>query len=68
MCCVPKGRAIALSGFYYGGATSSHCNDENAWVLALLDSENLVAELGEKTVPTLADQSLSILEDMIESH
>eukprot|EP00957_Ditylum_brightwellii_P158468 12062222-Ditylum_brightwellii.AAC.1 len=67
MCCVPKGRAIVLPGFY-GETTSSHCNAENAWGLNALDSERLVAELGDKTLPPLTYQSLSILEEMIGLH
>eukprot|EP00957_Ditylum_brightwellii_P080240 6103343-Ditylum_brightwellii.AAC.1 len=46
MWCVPKGRAIVLSGFY-GEATSSHCAGEDVWGISVLDSERLVAELGD---------------------
>eukprot|EP00957_Ditylum_brightwellii_P108193 8255009-Ditylum_brightwellii.AAC.1 len=67
MCCVPKGRAIVLSGFY-GEITSSHCKGEDTWGLSTLNSERLVAELGDETLPPLANQNLSILEDMIGLH
>eukprot|EP00957_Ditylum_brightwellii_P094452 7191978-Ditylum_brightwellii.AAC.1 len=67
MCCVPKGRAIVLSGFY-DETISSEVIGKNAWGLTLLDSERLVAELGDKTVPPLTNQSLSILEEMIGLH
>eukprot|EP00957_Ditylum_brightwellii_P001124 88994-Ditylum_brightwellii.AAC.1 len=46
MCCVPKGRAIVLSGFY-GATQSSCCRDEDVWGIIALDSERLVAELEE---------------------
>ena len=55
MCCVPKGRAIVLSEFYCA-TTSSEVEGKNFWGLTLLDSERLVAELGYKIVPPLADQ------------
>eukprot|EP00957_Ditylum_brightwellii_P118130 9009404-Ditylum_brightwellii.AAC.1 len=67
MCCVPKGRTTVLSGFY-GETTSSHCTDEDAWGLSALDSERLVAELGDKCLPPLPMQSLSVLEKMIGHH
>eukprot|EP00957_Ditylum_brightwellii_P008556 648537-Ditylum_brightwellii.AAC.1 len=67
MCSVPKGRVIVLSGFY-AETTSSEVEREETWGLTSLDSERLVAELGDETVPPLADQSLSILKDMVESH
>eukprot|EP00957_Ditylum_brightwellii_P137813 10506174-Ditylum_brightwellii.AAC.1 len=67
MCCVPKGLAIVLSGFY-GETTLSEVEGKNVWRLNALDSERLVAELGDKTVPPLADKSLSILKDMIQRH
>eukprot|EP00957_Ditylum_brightwellii_P031152 2360275-Ditylum_brightwellii.AAC.1 len=67
MCSVPKGRAIVLSGFY-GETTSSEVQQERVWRLTSLDSERLVAELGDRTLPPMADQSLSILMDMIEDY
>jgi hypothetical protein len=67
MRCVHKGRAIVLSRFYCE-TTSSHCTGEDAWGLSALDSERLAAELGDKTLPPLTYQSLSILEEMIEHH
>eukprot|EP00957_Ditylum_brightwellii_P079113 6016855-Ditylum_brightwellii.AAC.1 len=67
MCSVPKGRVIVLSGFY-GETTSSKVKEENVWGLTLLDSEKLVAELGDATLPPLADQSLSIISVMIEDY
>eukprot|EP00957_Ditylum_brightwellii_P189177 14399921-Ditylum_brightwellii.AAC.1 len=67
MCSVPKGRTIVLSGFY-GETTSSEVKGKNVWRISALDSKRLVAELGDKTLAQLADQSLSILEDMIEPH
>eukprot|EP00957_Ditylum_brightwellii_P079244 6026590-Ditylum_brightwellii.AAC.1 len=67
MCCVAKGRVMALSGFY-GKTISSHCIGEDAWRLSALDSERLVAEFGDKTLPPLKYQSLSILEEMICCH
>eukprot|EP00957_Ditylum_brightwellii_P191783 14599870-Ditylum_brightwellii.AAC.1 len=54
MCCVPKGGANGLSGFY-GETTSSCCTGEDAWGISALDSERLVAELGDNTLPPLAD-------------
>ena len=67
MCCVPKGRAIVLSGFY-GETKSSCCRDEDVWGISALDSERLVAELGDKQLPSLSMRSLSVLEDMIGLH
>eukprot|EP00957_Ditylum_brightwellii_P083760 6366544-Ditylum_brightwellii.AAC.1 len=55
MCFVPKGRAIVLSGLY-DGTTSSKVEGKNVWELTSLDSERLVAELGDKIVPPLAEQ------------
>ena len=67
MCCVPKGRAIVLSGFY-GKTESSCCYDDDGWGLSSHDSERLVAELGDNNLPTPSNQSLSVLEDMIDKH
>eukprot|EP00957_Ditylum_brightwellii_P133202 10156052-Ditylum_brightwellii.AAC.1 len=67
MCCVPKGRAIVMSGFY-DEITSSHCTGENAWGLNALDPERLLTELDDNTLPPLTDQSLSILKKRIEFH
>eukprot|EP00957_Ditylum_brightwellii_P042078 3187081-Ditylum_brightwellii.AAC.1 len=64
MCCVPKGIAIVLSGFYRE-TTSSRGKGKNVWRLTLLNSERLAAELGDKSVPPLTYRSLSILEEMI---
>eukprot|EP00957_Ditylum_brightwellii_P001005 80288-Ditylum_brightwellii.AAC.1 len=50
MYCVPKGRAIALSGFYEETELSC-CYDDDVWGLTSLDSERLVTELGDKTLP-----------------
>eukprot|EP00957_Ditylum_brightwellii_P117819 8988153-Ditylum_brightwellii.AAC.1 len=61
------GESNFLSGFY-GETTSSKCKGDYVWGLPLLNSERLVAEIGDKTVPPLADQSLSILKDMIEEY
>ena len=66
MCCVPKGRAIVLSGFY--GKTESSCCFENGWGLSSHDSERLVAQIGDNNLPTLSDRSLSLLENMIQKH
>eukprot|EP00957_Ditylum_brightwellii_P130647 9966885-Ditylum_brightwellii.AAC.1 len=44
MCCVPRGRAVVLSGFY-GETHSSRCTDEDFGGMSVLDSERLVAEL-----------------------
>eukprot|EP00957_Ditylum_brightwellii_P109233 8332560-Ditylum_brightwellii.AAC.1 len=46
MCCVPKGRAIVLSGFC-GETTSSCCTGKDTLRLGAHDSERLVAELGD---------------------
>ena len=62
-CCVPKGRAIVLSGFY--GKTESSCCFDDSWGLSSHDSERLVAQIGDNNLPTLSDQSLSLLENMI---
>eukprot|EP00957_Ditylum_brightwellii_P054891 4160744-Ditylum_brightwellii.AAC.1 len=67
MCCVPKGRAIVLSGFY-GEAQSSRCTDEDVWGISALDSQQLVAELGDKQLPSLPNQNLSVLEEMLGRH
>jgi hypothetical protein len=53
MCYVPKGRVIVLSVFY-GETTSSEVQGENVWGLSALDSERLVAEFGDKTLPPLS--------------
>eukprot|EP00957_Ditylum_brightwellii_P116117 8857536-Ditylum_brightwellii.AAC.1 len=52
MCSVPKGRAIVLSEFY-GEATSSNIQQSNVWGITLLESERLVADLGDNTLPPL---------------
>eukprot|EP00957_Ditylum_brightwellii_P130517 9956535-Ditylum_brightwellii.AAC.1 len=65
MCSVPKERAILLSGFY-GETTSSEVHKDSLWGLTLLDSVRFVAELGDKTLPLMAYQSLSILMDMVK--
>ena len=65
-CCVPKGRAIVLSGFY-GETESSSCFDDG-WGLSSHDSERLVAQIGDNNLPTLSDRSLSLLENMIRKH
>ena len=69
MCCVPKGRAIVLSGFY-GKTESSNCsnNDDDNWGLSSFDSERLLVELGDKYLPSLSMQSLSVQEEMIGHH
>eukprot|EP00957_Ditylum_brightwellii_P128624 9811563-Ditylum_brightwellii.AAC.1 len=67
MCSVPKGRTIVLSEFY-GETTSSEVQQERVWGLTLFDSEKLVAELGDRALPPIADQSLSILTDVIEPY
>eukprot|EP00957_Ditylum_brightwellii_P162633 12384219-Ditylum_brightwellii.AAC.1 len=54
ICCVPKGRAIVLSGFY-GKTESSHFYEDDVWGLSSLDSERLVAELGDKTLPPMSN-------------
>jgi hypothetical protein len=65
-CCVPKGRAIVLSGFY--GETESSCIFDDGWGLSSHDSERLVAQIGDNNLPTLSDRSLSLLENMIRKH
>eukprot|EP00957_Ditylum_brightwellii_P099551 7583416-Ditylum_brightwellii.AAC.1 len=67
MCCVSIGKAIVLSGFY-GETESSCCRDEDVWGISVLDSQRLAAELGDKTLPPLSNQDLSVLEEMIASH
>eukprot|EP00957_Ditylum_brightwellii_P155936 11869877-Ditylum_brightwellii.AAC.1 len=67
MCSVPKGRSIVVSGFC-GETTSSEVQQERVWGLTLLDSERLVADLGDKTLPPMAYQELSILMDMVENY
>ena len=69
MCCVPKGKAIVLSGFY-GETESSNCsnNDDDGWGLSSLDSGRLVAELGDDNLLSLYNQTLSVLEDMVRKH
>eukprot|EP00957_Ditylum_brightwellii_P025001 1891239-Ditylum_brightwellii.AAC.1 len=63
--CVPKGRAIVLSGFY-SNTMSSEVIEESCWGLSLLCSERLVAESGDSTMPAITHQSVSILMDMTE--
>eukprot|EP00957_Ditylum_brightwellii_P003451 261542-Ditylum_brightwellii.AAC.1 len=43
-CCVPKGRAIVLSGFC-GETQSSRCRDEDVLGISALDSQRLVEEM-----------------------
>ena len=67
-CCVPKGRAIVLSGFYGETESSSCFNDDDGWGLSSHDSQRLVAQIGDNNLPTLSDRSLSLLENMIRKH
>eukprot|EP00957_Ditylum_brightwellii_P067086 5091918-Ditylum_brightwellii.AAC.1 len=45
---------------------SSEVNGESVWGLTSLCSERLVTELGDKTMPPMTKQSLSILMHKIE--